>query len=237
MIESANERDEETALLRRAQAGDRNAFAALCERHRRRIWRVAAGVAATPADADDLAQEAILRALRSLASFRGESSFAAWICRIALNAAHDFQRSAWSRHVLLRGDNSDGPGGETGSVCTGECGGVCGGEPHEKAARRETQRRVRAAVAGLGAKERVPIYLIYFEEFTLAEVSRLERVPESTIRSRVKVGLKRLGKTLGDLGYPEIDAPQRELSEHGRDTDRSTVATAAYSGDWKECRT
>jgi len=235
MVESTIE-DEEAALLRRARRGETDAFAKLCERHRRRIWRVAAGVAPTHADADDLAQDAILRALRALPSFRGDSSFAAWLCRIALNAAHDFQRSAWSRRVLLRGDAPLGVDAEVGRICTGECGGTCGGEPHELATRRETQRRVRAAVAGLNEKERVPIYLVYFEEFSLAEVARLERVPESTVRSRVKVGLKRLGRTLGDLGYPELDETSHPLAEPIRETSIGTATANEVRAEWKQCQ-
>jgi len=71
--------------------------------------------------------------------------------------------------------------------------------PHREVERRELQRRVRAAVAQLKPTEATPIWMIYFEEFTLAEVARLEGEPESTVRSRVRAGLKRLEKMLGDL--------------------------------------
>jgi hypothetical protein len=82
-----------------------------------------------------------------------------------------------------------------------------GGETPEAAfARRDTQRRVREAVAALPTRERVPIWLVYFEGFTLAEVARLEGVPESTLRSRTQAGLRRLGTALSDLIAPMAPA-------------------------------
>ena len=61
------------------------------------------------------------------------------------------------------------------------------------------QRRVRRAVAALPARQSIPIWLHYFEGFNLVEVARLERVAESTVRSRIHAGLRRLSRTLHDL--------------------------------------
>ena len=80
----------------------------------------------------------------------------------------------------------------------------------------------------------MPIFLIYFEEFSLAEVARLEHVPESTVRSRVKVGLRRLERTLRDLGFPEgesRDAVQPLLLPLSSDT-----LTPTNRAEWKGCR-
>lgn len=210
-------RNEEGTLIRRAREGDPVAFADLCERYRRRVWRVVASVTRGGADTDDLAQEAILRAFRSLASFRGESSFEAWLCRIALNAAHDHQKSAWRRRVLFwghAGATDDDPAAASIAALaersSRESGATTAADPHDETERRDVQRRIREAVASLGTKERVPIWLIYFEEFSLAEVARLEGIPESTVRSRVKVGLKRLEKNLGDLRLPGDEADKGE---------------------------
>src|SRR5262249_14558539 len=107
----------EEQLVQRARDGDTEAFAALCERHRARVWRTVASVARGPA-AEDLAQEAIVRAFCALHTYRAASSFEAWLCRIALNAAHDYQRSAWKRRVTFwdrtaGDDDAAGPVGES----------------------------------------------------------------------------------------------------------------------------
>lgn len=182
-------------LIRRARAGDADAFAALCERYRRRVWRVVASVTRHASDTEDLAQETFVRAFCALSTYRAEASFEAWLCRIALNAAHDHRKSAWRKRVLFweRGVPEEGDRGDGQEAAAAP-------STHAEAERREIQRRVRAAVATLGPKERAPIWLIYFEEFSLAEVSRLEGVPESTIRSRVRAGLKRLQGALEDFG-------------------------------------
>jgi len=192
---------EERQLVERAVAGDVRAFAELCERHRKRVWRVAASVTKSDADADDLAQEAFVRAFGAVRTYRPEASFAAWLCRIALNAAHDYQKSAWRRRVFFwsaapmdtSGTGEESPAGSSAWLAGAET------TPHREVERRELQRRVRAAVAQLKPTEATPIWMIYFEEFTLAEVARLEGEPESTVRSRVRAGLKRLEKMLGDL--------------------------------------
>jgi RNA polymerase sigma-70 factor (ECF subfamily) len=176
---------EESELVGKAQAGDRDAFATLCERYKTRLWRTVASVA-RGSEVEDLAQEAVVRAWCALHTFRSEASFAAWLCRIALNVAHDYHKSAWKRRVLLfwQDDRGEEPEGES---------------PESMLERREMQRRVRKAVAALPEKLRVPIWLYYFEEFTLAEIARLEEAAESTIRSRVQTGLRRLSRYLEDF--------------------------------------
>ena len=181
------------AYLSRARAGDADAFARLCELHRKRVWRVVASVTRGGADTEDLAQDAIVRAWAAFPTYRAEAPFEAWLCRIALNAAHDYQRSAWKRRVLLWDRSaSDNPDYE---AALGQTAPSAQGE----AEKRELQQRVRQAVAKLKEPERNPIWMIYFEQFSLAEVARLEGLPESTIRSRVKAGLKRLERQLGDF--------------------------------------
>jgi RNA polymerase sigma-70 factor (ECF subfamily) len=78
-------RDE--ALVRRAKAGDREAFGGLVDRFQAPVYRVVRGILSDPADAEDVAQEAFLRAYESLPKFRGESGFFTWLYRIAVNEA------------------------------------------------------------------------------------------------------------------------------------------------------
>ena len=143
---------------------------------------------------EDLAQEAIVRAWCRIRTYRGEAAFAAWLCRIALNVAHDYQKSAWRRRVLLfwQEEAGDAPDADT---------------PESLLDRREMQRRVRKAVAALPERLRVPIWLYYFEEFNLAEIARLEGAAESTIRSRVQTGLRRLSLSLEDFQSVPAEDP------------------------------
>jgi RNA polymerase sigma-70 factor (ECF subfamily) len=78
----------DSELVRRARGGDVLAFGELVERHRALVYRVAARMVG-PDDADDVAQEAFLRAYHRLGKFRGDAPFRAWLLRITHNAALD----------------------------------------------------------------------------------------------------------------------------------------------------
>lgn len=171
-------------LIAAAVRGDSESFGELCERHRARIWRVAASVA-DGADADDIAQEAVVRAWQALKRYRADAPFAAWLTRIAANVAHDCRKSAWRRRVMplsvmsARYDARD--------------------DAEALALSRDEQRAIRQAVADLPERERSPIWLHYFEGFTMAEIARLSGAPEATVRSRARAGLKRLHKALAAM--------------------------------------
>jgi len=90
--------DNETDLIRRAQADDANAFCSLAERYARRIYLLAFHYCRNTQDAEDLSQEVWLRAYQALAGFRADSSFYTWLRRITINAFLNHQRSSTFRH-------------------------------------------------------------------------------------------------------------------------------------------
>ena len=90
-------------LARRAAAGDREAFAALIERHYDRIYRIGARVLGDAEAAADLAQDVCVGLPARLASYRGESRFTTWLYRVVVNAARDAQRRNAARQ---RGERS-----------------------------------------------------------------------------------------------------------------------------------
>ena len=87
----------EEQLIERAKSGDRDAFCRLVERYQRQIHALALHFTGNPAEAEDLSQEAWLKAFRSMRSFRGDSSFYTWIRRIAINALVDSRTRWWWR--------------------------------------------------------------------------------------------------------------------------------------------
>jgi RNA polymerase sigma-70 factor (ECF subfamily) len=80
-------RESEIALVRRALAGDGDAFSTLFQTHRGRVYAVCLRMTNNPADADDLTQEAFIQAFRKLSTFRGESALSTWLHRVAVNTA------------------------------------------------------------------------------------------------------------------------------------------------------
>jgi RNA polymerase sigma-70 factor, ECF subfamily len=77
--------DSEPNLIRRAQRGDEQAFAALFNLHKKRVYSVCLQMTKNVADAEDLTQEAFLQVFRKIALFRGDSAFSTWLYRIAVN--------------------------------------------------------------------------------------------------------------------------------------------------------
>jgi RNA polymerase sigma-70 factor (ECF subfamily) len=75
----------ERSLIQRAQAGDDQAFAALFEQHKKRVYSVCLLMTKDVAEAEDLTQEAFLQVFRTIGTFRGDSAFSTWLYRIAVN--------------------------------------------------------------------------------------------------------------------------------------------------------
>ncbi|HEX5413748.1 MAG TPA: sigma-70 family RNA polymerase sigma factor [Terriglobia bacterium] len=75
----------ETQLIARAQQGDEEAFAALFEAHKRRVYSLCLRMLGNPTEAEDLTQEAFLQLFRKIGTFRGESAFSTWLHRLSVN--------------------------------------------------------------------------------------------------------------------------------------------------------
>jgi len=102
-VPDSGPRDED--LVRRFLSGDRAAFAALVERHERRVYNLALRMTGREEDARDAAQDAFLTVLRKLSSFRGEAAFTTWLHRVTMNACYDLLRKRQRAPLLDRGDD------------------------------------------------------------------------------------------------------------------------------------
>lgn len=87
MAEPVAAADQDWVLVRQSCAGDRQAFGALVARYEQRLYRSALAITGNPADAEEVVQEAFLRAYEHLGQFRGDSKFQTWMTQIVLNTA------------------------------------------------------------------------------------------------------------------------------------------------------
>src|SRR5690606_27656694 len=85
------ERDVDADLVARVQKGDKRAYDLLVLKYQRKIMRMLARMVRDPAEIEDVAQEAFIKAYRALPQFRGESAFYTWLYRIAINTARNWQ--------------------------------------------------------------------------------------------------------------------------------------------------
>jgi RNA polymerase sigma-70 factor (ECF subfamily) len=91
----------ETQLIARAQRGEEEAFAALFEAHKRRVYSLCLRMTGNTAEAEDLAQEAFLQLFRKISTFRGESAFSTWLHRLAVNVVLMHLRKRGLQQVSL----------------------------------------------------------------------------------------------------------------------------------------
>lgn len=180
---------EEGAVIAAALSGDREAFAALVTRYQEVTFRAAYLIVRDSAAAEDVAQEAFVRAYRSLASFNPGEPFRPWLLRIATNLALNDVRARGRRAGLvarfgrMRGD---GPP-----------------EPEEVALASELQRLVWRAMNELPRDDRVVLYLRYFLELPEKEIAlAIGRAP-GTVKSRVFRAGRRLREVV-ERGYPSL---------------------------------
>ena len=92
------EKNVDQALVERVQNGDSRAFDLLVQKYQNRISKLIARFVRNPADVQDVAQEAFIKAYRALPNFRGESAFYTWLYRIAINTAKN--------HLVAQGRKS-----------------------------------------------------------------------------------------------------------------------------------
>lgn len=180
---------EERELVSASQRGDREAFDRLVERYQRDVYRLCFRYVNRHEDADDLAQEAFLKAYRAIGRFRGESAFSTWIYRIAVNTCLNFRTSRRPRSEELPETIADTRPGVAARL-----------EEDERA------RRVREAVGRLPEKQRAALILKVYHELTHEEVASILGTTVGTVKANVFHALGNLRKLLGG-GGSDVAAP------------------------------
>ena len=168
-------RDDETALVRRARAGDGDAFAELYRRHFAAVYRVAFLVCHDAAAAEDIAQEAFLAAVRNLDRFERGRPVRPWLARIASNRAIDWVRA---RNRRAESQLDELPAGEAADAAA-------------------TDAAV-GLIARLPAEQRQVVALRFVLDLTPGEIAALLDLPRGTVNSRLRRGLDALGASLED---------------------------------------
>jgi RNA polymerase sigma-70 factor, ECF subfamily len=148
-------------------------------------YRVALSVLRNPAEAEDVAQEAMIRAYRNFHRLRDRDSFRAWLVRTAWRLALDRIRAAGRRERR-----------EHAAYLAEDAGRAAESGVENIAASREFERRVAAALDELPEKLRLVMVLAAIEGYNTREVATLAGVPEGTVKSRLHLARKQLAEKL-----------------------------------------
>jgi len=174
-------RDED--LIRRYLSGDRAAFAALVERHERRVYNIALRMTGREEDARDATQDAFLTVLRKLSSFRGEAAFTTWLHRVAVNACYDLLRKRQRSPLLERGGDDDRPAAEPPPV-------------PDHADPTALSIDVRRALLQVPEDFRAVMILHDLRDLPQEEVAAILGIPVGTVKSRLHRGRIALARAL-----------------------------------------
>ena len=172
--------DSEQELIARAQASDVEAFAELARRYERRIYSLALHYAQDRQDAEDLSQEAWLRAFRAMNSFKGESSFYTWIRRITINCFLNHERAPLARwRALFAQPDEDSPLVRNSSIEN---------SMHD----RLLLKQVIGALAKLSPRQRLIFLLKHQEGMTYEEIAEVLGCSTGTAKKAVARALGKL---------------------------------------------
>ena len=173
------------ALVDAVLAGDREAYRQLVERESRDVIGLCLRVLGDPDDAQDAAQDAFVQAFRSLAGYRGDGTFGAWVGRIARRIAIARATTA-GRHSTEDIDAAAAVVRDTGA------------DPLRHVMDLEQSARLRTAVDALPADQRQVVALRFFQDMPLERIALETKVPLGTVKSRLHRALARL-RDQGDL--------------------------------------
>ncbi|MSU23304.1 MAG: sigma-70 family RNA polymerase sigma factor [Opitutus sp.] len=223
---SAQSAARDAGLVRRFNAGDETAFVEIMTCYREKIFAISLALLRNHADAEEIAQDTFIRAHRGLARFRGDSSLATWLHRIAVNLARNrywyfFRRR---RHATL---SLDCPLGEDSAATFTDLVATEAPDPARAAATGEFTALVEACMEKLEARHREILTLRNLLHRSYDEIAATLGINVGTVKSRIARARENLRALLAEA-CPEFapDAAPAEWFEPARPTGRLTLACA-----------
>jgi RNA polymerase sigma-70 factor (ECF subfamily) len=192
----------DAVLVRRFNAGDEDAFGEIVTRHRRKMFSIALSHLGNHADAEEIAQDTFIRAYRGLARFRGDSSLATWLYRIAFNLSRNRYGYFFRRHRHETDSLDCATSGEE-KVSLADLVASDVPDPARAAAHEELSTHVALCMRMLSAQQREILTLRNLRDHSYEEIAEILGVGMGTVKSRIARGRKNLrrllSKTYGDF--------------------------------------
>ena len=196
----------EQELVALAKQGDHNAFAQLVQDNQNKIYSLALRMTGNPEDGADLAQEAFLKAWRSLPSFQEESSFSTWLYRLTSNLCIDFLRKEKRRKAAVTTISLDDDEEESPPIEVPDHRFT----PETEVERRELRAAMSRALKVMSEEHRQILILREVEGRSYTEIAELLNLEEGTVKSRIaraRISLRNILQKDGNFSPPPSSNP------------------------------
>ena len=175
-----SDREIDRQLVARAQRGDKRAFELLVEKYQRKLARLLSRFIRDPAEVEDVAQEAFIKAYRALPAFRGDSAFYTWLYRIGINTAKNYLMAMGRRaptSTEVEADEAEGfdEGEQLRDINT----------PESVLLSKEIAETVNSTIEKLPEELRIAIQLREIEGMSYEDIAKVMDCPIGTVRSRI----------------------------------------------------
>jgi RNA polymerase sigma-70 factor (ECF subfamily) len=190
------DREVDQQLVERAQRGDKHAFELLVVKYQRKLGRLLSRFIRDPAEVEDVAQEAFIKAYRALPSFRGDSAFYTWLYRIGINTAKNYLVAMGRRApTTTEFDSEEAENFEDGDQLRDL------NTPEAELMTRQIAATVNQTMEELPEELRTAITLREIEGMSYEDIANVMNCPIGTVRSRIF----RARETIADRLRPLLD--------------------------------
>jgi RNA polymerase sigma-70 factor (ECF subfamily) len=193
VAESSSAPVQEMDLVNRARRGDLKAYDELVQRYQERIYATVYHMTSNHEDANDLAQEAFVKAFQALKSFKGGSSFYTWLYRIAVNKTINFLKQRKNRQHMSLNDIDFNAEHDPDLVAL-----ISDKTPRRDAALNELQEKLNAALLKLSESHRLAVVLHDVQGLSHEEIAKVMHCNIGTVRSRLFYARQQLQALLAD---------------------------------------
>lgn len=178
-IKSGNSEPLDQDLVARVQQGDKSAYDLLVIKYQHKIIQLVNRYVKDPAEAQDVAQEAFIKAYRAIGKFRGDSAFYTWLYRIAINTAKNYLVARSRRSSDYEIDIQDAEQVQNAPELKGM------DTPEQNLINEEIIQTIKSAIDKLPEEMRMAITLREFEGMSYEEIAEAMACPVGTVRSRI----------------------------------------------------
>jgi len=178
--------------INKVLAGDLSAYSSLVEKHKGMVYTVALRMVKNPQDAEEITQDAFLKAFRSLKSFKGKSKFSTWIYKIIYNTAVSRLRKKQIETIKIDNEN---PGNFDCEQTSNELKKLCD---------EDRKKYVRAAFEKLPEEDEIILTLYYLNESSVEEICEIIKLTKSNVKVKLHRARKKFYLALEHLLKEEL---------------------------------